>query len=76
MCRPSCAVGARVRGVRGRHVLAGASERARSVRQHIKARMSLHLRGRSRRELLSAPPCDSHVHDVSPAFSMIFPFSE
>ena len=28
------------RGVRGRHVLAGASERARSVREHDKARMS------------------------------------
>lgn len=69
-------IGARVRCVRGRHMLAGASERARSVREHDKARMSLHLRGRSRRELLSAPPCASHVHDFSPAFSMTFPIPQ
>ena len=43
-------------------MLAGALARARAVREHDQARMSLHLRERWRRELLSAPPCTSHMH--------------
>ena len=54
-------------------MLAGASARARTVREHDQACMSLHLRGRSRRELLSAPPCTAHMHDFSPACWMKFP---
>ena len=53
-------------------MLAGASARARTVREHDQAYMSLHLRGRSRHELLSAPPCTAHTHDFSPACWMKF----
>jgi len=53
-------------------MLAGASARARTVREHDQACMSLHLRGRSRRELLSALPCTAHMHDFSPACWMKF----
>ena len=54
------------------HMLAGASARARTVREHDQAYMSLPLRGRSRRELLSAPPCTAHMHNFSPACWMKF----
>ena len=54
-------------------MLAGASERARSVREHAQARISVLLRGRSRRELLSAPPCTSRIRDFSPACRRKFP---
>ena len=33
----------------------------------------LHVGGRSRRKLLSAPPCTSHMHDFSPAHQKEFP---
>ena len=57
-------------------MLAGALARARAVREHDQARMSLHLRERWRRELLSAPPCTSHMHDFSPRAGSNFPFRE
>ena len=63
---------ARWRAVVGRRMLAGASELARPVPQHDQALVSLHLRGRTRRELLSASPCNSHMHDFSPACWMKF----
>jgi len=63
---------ARWRAVVGRRMLAGASELARPVPQHDQALISLHLRGRTRRELLSASPCNSHMHDFSPACWMKF----
>ena len=49
-------------------MLAGASQWARSVGEHDQTRMPVLLRGRSRRELLSAPPCTAHMRDFSPAY--------